>query len=135
MEATEKGCDEAIMLDYRGYVSEGTGENIIIVKDGQLYTPPIEASILIGITRDTVFTIVEDMDYSLKERNILRSELYGADEVFFAGTAAEITPVIIIDDIEIGSGKPGPITQSVQKRYEEAVRGKIERYSKWLTYV
>lgn len=134
MEAYEKGCDEAIMLDYRGYVSEGTGENIFLVRDGDIYTPPMEASILVGITRDTVMKLADDSDYPIHERNILHPELYVADEVFLTGTAAEVTPVVEVDNIKIGDGKPGPITRALQKKYEDVVRGRIKRYRKWLTY-
>ena len=135
MEAVLGGYDEALMLDINGYVSEGTGENFFMVKDGVLITPPPEASILLGITRDTVIKLARDMGYTVIERFISRAEVYGADECFFTGTAAEITPIVEIDGRKIGDGRPGPITRKLQAKYFEVVRGKDERYISWLTFV
>jgi len=135
IEALENGYDEAIMLDHRGFVSEGSGENIFVVKDGKLHTPPLFASILPGITRDTVIVLAKDAGYEIYERDLTLTDLYHADEVFFTGTAAEITPVVEVDGIKIGMGKPGPITKWIQKTYENVVRGVIEKYRSWLTFV
>jgi len=135
MEAVLAGYDEAIMLDIDGYVCEGTGENFFMVKDGVIYTPPPQASILLGITRDTVIRLARDMGYTVVERFISRAELYGADECFFTGTAAEVTPVVEIDGRPVGDGRPGPITRRLQAKYFDVVRGRDERYLGWLTFV
>lgn len=135
MEAVLAGYDEAIMLDIDGYVCEGTGENFFMVKDGVLITPPPQASILLGITRDTVIKLARDMGYTVVERFISRAELYGADECFFTGTAAEVTPVVEIDGRPVGDGRPGPITRKLQAKYFDVVRGREERYLGWLTFV
>ncbi|MHC1589424.1 MAG: branched-chain amino acid transaminase [Candidatus Hecatellaceae archaeon] len=135
MEAVKAGYDEAIMLDHRGFVSEGSGENIFIVKDGVLYTPPLYASILLGITRDTVMVLANDMGYKVAEEDLTRSMLYTADEAFFTGTAAEVTPIREIDDRPVGGGQPGPITMKLLKEYKEVVHGRKPKYDKWLTYV
>ena len=135
MEAVLAGYDEAIMLDIDGYVCEGTGENFFMVKDGVIYTPPPQASILLGITRDTVIRLARDMGYTVVERFISRAELYGADECFFTGTAAEVTPVVEIDGRPVGDGRPGPITRRLQAKYFDVVRGRDERYLDWLTFV
>ncbi len=135
MDAHEKGFDEAILLDHRGFVSEGTGENLFIVKDGVAYTPPIQASILPGITRDTIMTLLGDMGVEVVEKDITLGELLSADEAFFTGTAAEVTPVVEVDNVKIGDGKPGPLTRKLQKLYSDVVRGKIEKYEGWLEYV
>jgi len=135
MEAVLAGYDEAIMLDIDGYVCEGTGENFFMVKDGVLITPPPQASILLGITRDTVIRLARDMGYTVVERFISRAELYGADECFFTGTAAEVTPVVEIDGRPVGDGRPGPITRKLQAKYFDVVRGRDERYLGWLTFV
>lgn len=135
IEAVERGVDEAIMLDYRGFVSEGTGENIFIIKNNILYTPPLEASILPGITRDSIIKIAKDLKYTVIEKDLTRAELYHADEVFFTGTAAEVTPIVEIDGIKIGNGKPGPITRKLQEIFFKIAKGEEEKYLKWLTYV
>jgi branched-chain amino acid aminotransferase len=133
LDALESGCEEAIMLDNRGFISEGPGENIFMAKKGILYTPPEHASILPGITRESVMEIAADLGYTIKETDITRGTLYLADEVFFTGTAAEITPVREIDGRTIG--KPGPITQKIQNKFFEAAKGKDKKYAKWLDYV
>ncbi len=133
VEALACGYDEAILLDYRGFVSEGPGENIFVVKNGVIYTPPEHASILKGITRDSVITIAKDLGYSVVEADILRTSLYAADEVFFTGTAAELTPIREIDSYKIG--KPGPITKKIQETFFNATKGKEKRYEAWLEYV
>lgn len=132
-EALDCGYDEAIMLDFRGFVSEGPGENIFMVNDSEIYTPPKYASILPGITRDSVMRIACDLSYNIYETDLTRSMLYNADEVFFTGTAAEITPIRKIDGIEIGN--PGPVTKSIQKKFFDIVKGKEKRYMEWLYYV
>ena len=133
LEATDVGYDEAIMLDSRGFISEGPGENIFMVKDGVICTPPEHASILMGITRDSVMKIAADMGYEVKEMDLTRGNLYLADEAFFTGTAAEITPIRNVDGREIG--KPGPVTKKIQAKYFNAVHGKDRKYEKWLDYV
>ena len=135
VEAVKAGCDEAIMLSVDGYVSEGTGENFFVVRDGVLYTPPVEASILPGITRDTVMRLASDMGYRVVERFMSRGEIYTADECFLTGTAAEVVPVVVVDGRPVGDGKPGPVTRRIQEAYLRAVRGEDSRYEDWLTYV
>jgi len=135
LEAKSSGYDEAILLDQRGYVSEGPGENIFIVKNGKVFTPPPYASILPGITRDTVIHLLKDLKYEVHETDITRSMLYNADEVFFTGTAAEVTPIREIDDKPVGQGKPGPITKKLQEVFFDVVKGKNKKYEYWLTYV
>lgn len=134
-EVVKNGYDEAIMLDPHGYVSEASGENIFVVKRGIVYTPPRGGSILSGITRDSVLTICEDLGLRASERVISRDELYTADEVFFSGTAAEITPVREVDDRKVGAGSRGPITKRIQDRYFQAVRGPELVHPEWLTFV
>ncbi|MBI5206963.1 MAG: branched-chain amino acid transaminase [Candidatus Firestonebacteria bacterium] len=133
-EALEDGYHEAILLDTSGFVSECSGENIFIVKNGIIKTPPA-TSILIGITRDTVLTIARDGGYCVKEESITRDDLYTADEVFICGTAAEITPISEIDHRIIGNSKPGKITKHIQKHYFEIVYGKDKKYDNWLTFI
>ncbi len=133
VEAIISGFDEAIMLDHRGYVAEGPGENIFVVKDETIYTPPEHASILKGITRDTVITIAKELGYDVIETDITRDFLYLADEVFFTGTAAEITPIRQIDAYEYKA--PGPITKKIQKKFYEIVRGEDEKYLDWLDFI
>jgi len=135
IEALKSGYDEAILLDDKGYVSEGSGENLFIVKDGKLYTPPIYSDILEGITRASIIEIASDLGYEVYERPIARVELYTCDEAFFTGTAAEITPILEIDGRKIGDGEEGPITKRIRCMFEEAVRGKLPSYMKWLTEV
>jgi branched-chain amino acid aminotransferase len=133
-EVTMAGYDEAIILDPEGYVSEASGENIFIVSEGVLKTTP-QTSILKGITRDTIIQIAKDKNYPFVEQRFTRDELYSADECFFTGTAAEITPAREVDDRCIGSGKPGPITKNLQTTFFEVVKGNEEKYKKWLTYL
>ena len=133
VESLKAGYDEAIMLDYRGMVSEGPGENIFAVKDGVISTPPEHASILRGITRDSVMEIAGDLGYTVVDRDLTRGSLLTADEVFFTGTAAEITPIREIDGIEIG--KPGPVTKAIQDVFFKTIRGEEPKYEKWLDYV
>ena len=131
-EARRAGYDEAIMLSHDGYIADGPGETIFVVKDGTLYTPPLSISILPGITRDTVINIARDLGHPVEEANLIRSDLYLADEVFMVGTAAEVTPVRSIDGREIGVG---PMTLQLQKTYLAAVNGLDERWSDWLDVV
>jgi branched-chain amino acid aminotransferase len=131
--ALNAGYDEAIMLDNRGMISEGPGENIFLVKNGVLYTPPEHASILLGITRDSVMEIAKSKGIKVVETDIERGMLYTAEEVFFTGTAAEVTPIREIDGNIIG--KPGPVTGMVQKKFFDTVQGKDKEFEKWLAYV
>jgi len=135
MEALENGFDEGIALDVNGMVSEGSGENIFVVQNGVLYTPTSGASVLRGITRDSVITLARDMDIPLVEQMIPREMLYVADEVFFTGTAAEITPVATIDHIKIGVGARGPITEKLQKEFFNILSGDVEDRHNWLLFV
>jgi branched-chain amino acid aminotransferase len=133
-EANLNGFDEAIMLDERGHVSEGSGENIFVVMDGKLVTPPPSDNILVGITRDTVITLArEELGVETVERAIDRSELYVAEEVFMTGTAAHITPVVEIDHRPVGDGRRGPITARLQELYFQVIRGKHPKYRHWCT--
>jgi len=134
-EVMAAGYQEAIMLDTQGCVAEASGENVFMVKKGVIYTPPQGSSILGGITRDTVIQLCEELGIKLVERAITRDELYIADEVFMCGTAAEITPVREIDDRTIGIGSRGPVTERVQKRYFEVVRGEGKPHPEWLAVV
>jgi branched-chain amino acid aminotransferase len=133
MEANRAGYDEALLLTEDGYVGDGSGENIFVVKDSVLYTPDLSASILPGITRQSVVTIARDLGLEVREKALIRTDLYSADELFMTGTAAEVTPIRSVDDIEIGD--PGPITQQIQKVYLATVTGQEDRYSQWLEYV
>ena len=135
LEAREHGYGEGIALDINGHVSEGSGENIFIVRDSALITPPYGASILPGVTRNTVITKAVEMGYKVIEENIPREALYIANEVFFTGTAAEISPVTSVDKVKIGCGEAGPITSKIRDNYYKLVRGEIEDKYKWLTYV
>ncbi|MEL9940036.1 MAG: branched-chain amino acid transaminase [Ignisphaera sp.] len=136
LEASMNGYDEAILLDSDGFVAEGSGENIFIVKDNTLITPPTYDAILEGITRDTVIKLArEELGLVVIERRIRREELYTADEAFFTGTAAEITPIIEVDGRPIGNGQVGTITEKIVKLYNDVVLGKIEKYRKWITEV
>lgn len=134
-EATDDGFDEAVMLTEEGHVSEGSGENIFIVKDGKLYTPPLHDSILAGITRESIINIAREEGIEVKEISLLRDDLYAADEVFLCGTAAEITPVKSIDKRIISNGSPGKMTKELMDTFSNVVNGKDERFSKWLEYV
>jgi branched-chain amino acid aminotransferase len=133
-EAIENGYDEAIMLDPWGNVAEGTGENIFIVRRGELKTPPLTA-ILEGITRDSVIELARTMGVGLREEVFSRDELYAADEAFFTGTAAEITPIREVDGRAIGSGKPGHVTTKLQQSFFDVVTGRDPTHEHWLTYV
>ncbi|MEE9413404.1 MAG: branched-chain amino acid transaminase [Methylococcales bacterium] len=133
-EALECGCDEALLLDHEGYVAEGSGENIFIVRNGVLYTPDL-TSALEGITRETILILAEDSGLKIIEKRITRDEVYVADEAFFTGTAAEVTPIRELDGRVIGNGKRGPITEQLQTLYFEVVHGRSERYTQWLSYV
>jgi branched-chain amino acid aminotransferase len=134
-EAKASGFDETILLSYNGYVAEGAADNIFIVKGGRIITPNASADILIGVTRDTSIKISESIGIVVEERETHKEELYSADEVFLCGTAAEITPVVNIDGINIGNGKPGPITKLIADSYKRIVTGKNEEFVDWLTYV
>jgi branched-chain amino acid aminotransferase len=135
IEATKSGYEEAILLDDHGRVCEGTGENVFVVKDGVIVTPPQTASILDGINRRSVIELATDLGYNVIERDVARSELALADEVFLTGTAAELTPMNSIDDIQIGDGKRGEVTRAVQAAFEDALHGRSERYREWLDVV
>ena len=134
LEAVHAGYDEALLLDTAGYICEASGENIFIVKDGIVKTPPL-TSILPGITRDCVITLAQDMGLTVKDERFSRDELYLADEVFLTGTAAEITPVREVDGRIIGPGHPGPVTQKIQEVYFAVVKGQEPRYQQWLKYI
>jgi len=132
MEANRAGYDEAILLTDEGFVADGSGENIFVVKNGTIYTPDLSASILPGITRDTIVQIAEDLGYPVVQKPLIRTDLYLADEVFMTGTAAEVTPLREIDDHKLGP--PGPVTLEIQKAYLDTVRGQTERWAQWLEY-
>jgi branched-chain amino acid aminotransferase len=130
------GYDEAVLLDISGFVAEASGENIFCVgRDGVVRTPPLSSPILNGITRDSVIRILRDSGRTVNEVTFTRDTLYIADEVFFTGTAAEVTPVREVDNRQVGAGKPGEITRFVQEQYQKTVRGHDPRYLDWLTYV
>ncbi|MHA7679226.1 branched-chain amino acid transaminase [Cupriavidus sp. PET2-C1] len=133
-EATSMGYDEALLLDTEGYVSEGSGENVFVVRDGVIYTPDL-ASCLDGITRDAILTIARDLGIEVREKRITRDEVYCSDEAFFTGTAAEVTPIRELDDRVIGEGRRGPVTKRVQDAFFAAVGGTNEQYKHWLTVV
>lgn len=133
-EAVAAGCDEAMMLDAQGYVMEGSGENIFIVRDSVIYTPDL-TSALEGITRDTVITLANELGLDVKEKRITRDEVYIADEVFFTGTAAEVTPVREVDGRIIGIGGRGPVTEQLQSQFFDCVYGRNPNHRDWLTYV
>ncbi len=133
VEALKAGYDEAILLSPQGYVSECTGENLFVVKHGRILTPPVAAGALEGITQDSVTTIARDLGYEIAEANLLRTDLYLAEEAFLTGTAAEVVPIRSVDDREIGD--PGPITRAIQDTYFATVRGEVDRYKDWLEHV
>jgi len=135
MEALRNGYDESIMLDLNGYVSEGTGENLFLVRNGQLLTPHLSSSILEGITRDCVITLAAHMGIETVQRRVSRSELYVADEAFFSGTAAEITPILSIDKKKVGDGQMGPVTARIKAALTKVTKGEDPKYSAWLTPV
>jgi branched-chain amino acid aminotransferase len=132
IESHKAGYQEAILLDDHGFVCEGSGENVFVVRDGVITTPPLSASILDGISRKTVITLARDLGFELVERNLTRGELYLADEVYLTGTAAELVPVREIDDHAVGTGEPGEVTRAVQQAFEDALHGRTERYREWL---
>ncbi|MFP4632038.1 MAG: branched-chain amino acid transaminase [Halobacteriales archaeon] len=135
LEAKGNGYTEAILLDKDGSVSEGPGENVFVVDDGVIYTPPVDSSILDGITRRSAIEIAEDLGYEVVEKRVSRGELYTADELFFTGTAAEVTPIRSVDDREIGDGGRGPVTEEVQQTFFEVVEGERDDYRDWLDFV
>ena len=135
MEATDDGYDEALLLDASGFVSEGAGENLFVIKNGVVYTPDLSAGALNGITRNTIFAICQDLGLKLVEKRITRDEVYICDEAFFTGTAAEVTPIRELDRIEIGSGSRGPITEKIQSAFFDIVNGRNPKYAEWLTAV
>jgi branched-chain amino acid aminotransferase len=134
VEALKAGYDEAILLSPQGYVSECTGENLFVVKHGRIITPPTSAGALEGVTQDSVLTIARDEGYEVAFGNILRSDLYTADEAFLTGTAAEVVPIASVDDRPVGDGRPGSITQRIQEVYRAAVRGQVDRYKDWVEH-
>jgi branched-chain amino acid aminotransferase len=133
MEAITNGYTEGISLDVSGHVSEGSGENIFVIREGKIFTPPLSASVLPGITRDSVITLAHEMGCAVSEQNIAREMLYIADELFFTGTAAEVTPIRSVDRIVVGKGQPGPVTLALQERFLSIVQGKAEDKYGWLT--
>jgi len=133
-EALTDGYDEALLLDVEGFVAEGSGENIFVIRDGVIYTPDL-TSALNGITRNTIMTLAHDLGYKLVEKRITRDEIYIADEAFFSGTAAEVTPIRELDNRPIGSGTRGPITRELQSLYFDIVHGRVDKYNEWLTPV
>jgi branched-chain amino acid aminotransferase len=139
MEVTDEGYDEALLLDTAGFVSEGAGENIFVVKNGVIYTPDLSAGALNGITRNTVFHIAKDLGLEIVQKRITRDEVYIADEAFFTGTAAEVTPIRELDRIELGKddyvGSRGPITEKIQSAFFDIVNGRNPKYAHWLTKV
>ncbi len=134
-DAHASGFDEAIFLSRDGYVMEGPGENIFLVKNGKLITPGVDSSILLGITRYTIIDLARDMNLDVEERFVHREELYTADELFFCGSAAEVTPITNVDGIIIGEGKPGPIATKIKDLYFSTVEGKNSKHHEWLTYL
>jgi branched-chain amino acid aminotransferase len=135
VESVKAGYEEAILLDDHGYVCEGTGENIYVVRDGEIATPGQHNSILDGITRRSLIQIATDLGYTVVERNVARAEMYLADEVFMSGTAAELVPVREVDDHTIGTGRPGEVTRVLQDAFDAAIHGRTERYREWLDVV
>ena len=135
MEAAENGFDECIQLDYQGHVGEGSGENIFMIKNEKIYTPTLSSSVLDGITRATIIQIAKDLGYEVIERPIQRESLYIADELFFTGSAAEVTPIRSVDGREIGIGSRGPITEEIQTAFFDIVEAKVEDKYNWLEYI
>jgi branched-chain amino acid aminotransferase len=133
VEALKAGYDEAIMLNSDGFVAECTGENLFIVRDGRLVTPPLSSGILEGITRESIMTVARDLGYDVVEQDLIRTDVYNADEAFLTGTAAEVVPIRSVDDRTIG--EPGEITRKLQETYFAVVRGEVEKYKGWLDYV
>jgi branched-chain amino acid aminotransferase len=135
VEALKAGYDEAILLSPQGYVSECTGENLFMVRDGKIFTPPVSAGALEGVTQASVMTIARDLGIEVDTAHILRSDLYTADEAFLSGTAAEIVPIRSVDDRIIGAGEPGPVSRKIQEIYFATVKGEVDRYKDWLEHV
>jgi branched-chain amino acid aminotransferase len=135
MEAITEGYSEGIALDVFGNVSEGSGQNIFIVRDGAIYTPQLGSSILAGITRDSIMTIARDLGFSVTETTLPRESLYLADEAFFVGTAAEVTPIRSVDKIQVGAGRRGPVTEAIQRAFFDVINGGAPDTHGWLTYV
>jgi branched-chain amino acid aminotransferase len=135
MEALDDGYDEALLLDSAGFVSEGAGENLFVVKNGVIYTPDLSAGALNGITRNTVLHIAKDLGLEVVQKRITRDEVYISDEAFFTGTAAEVTPIRELDRIELGAGERGPITEKVQSAFFDIVNGRNPQYAHWLSKV
>ena len=135
VESLKAGYDEAIMLNQQGFITDGSGENVFVVRHGVLYTPPISAGCLDGITRSTVMTLARDLGYEVREENLVRTDLYNADEAFFTGTAAEVTPIREVDDRTVGEGTRGPVTKEIQGTFFAATKGEMERYASWLAPV
>jgi len=133
-EALRDGYDEALLLDVDGFVAEGSGENLFVIRDGVIYTPEL-TSALEGITRDTIFHLARELGYEVREKRITRDEVYVADEAFFTGSAAEVTPIRELDGRQIGSGTRGPITEQLQTRYFDLVHGRLDGHDDWLAYV
>lgn len=134
-EALRGGYDEAIMLNTDGFVAEGSGENLFLIRDGIVRTPSLASGVLEGLTRDAVITMLRDDGYEVIETEVTRTDLYYADEMFFTGTAAEVTPIREIDDRPVGDGRPGPVTKRAQEMFVDAVTGANERYADWLDYI
>jgi branched-chain amino acid aminotransferase len=133
VEAVKSGYDEAIMLNMFGHVADATGENVFIVRDGVLLTPPVSAGPLAGITRDSIMTIARDLGIQVEEANLVRTDLYTADEAFLTGTAAEVVPIRSVDDRDLG--ELGPVTKKIQEVFFATVQGEVEKYSDWNEYV
>jgi branched-chain amino acid aminotransferase len=135
VESLKAGYDEAIMLNEAGYITDGSGENVFVVRDGVLFTPPTQAGCLDGITRGVVITLAEERGYTVRQENLVRTDLYNADEVFFTGTAAELTPIREVDDRRVGAGHRGPVTKELQDAFFAATKGEDPTHTGWLTYV
>lgn len=134
-EAVADGYDEALMLNADGGISEGSGENLFLIRDGAIYTPPLSAGCLDGVTRNAVMTLLADDGYRVVEKVMHRSDLYYCDELFMTGTAAEVTPVREVDNRPVGPGRPGPVTRRAQQIYADAYTGKLDAYHHWLSYI
>jgi branched-chain amino acid aminotransferase len=135
VESLNAGYDEAIMLNESGFITDGSGENVFVVRDGTLFTPPTQAGCLDGITRNSVMALAREADYEVREENLVRTDLYNADEAFFTGTAAEITPIREVDDRVVGAGQRGPVTKELQDAFFAATKGEDPRHPGWLTFV
>jgi branched-chain amino acid aminotransferase len=135
VESLKAGYDEAIMLNEAGHITDGSGENVFVVRDGILITPPTSAGCLDGITRNTVITLAREAGYTVEEANLVRTDLYNADECFFTGTAAELTPIREVDDRVVGEGHRGPVTKELQGAFFATTKGENEAHPDWLTYV